>query len=120
MNDKPINASKIKLLEALLNEYRKEINLIHAINVSWKQLNDEAKGVCVEDFDQAIVARETLLEELADLRDAGFVPDQYEFSLFTIDQHLLEQNKKVKQMYGLDVNSFLVVKKPKGLLKAKK
>jgi hypothetical protein len=121
MNEKQsINRDKIELLESLLSVYRKEIEVIYAINISWEQLKDEAKAQCAEDFDQAIKAREILLEELAELRDAGFVPDKFEFSLFTIDQHLLDQHSLVNEMYGLDVHSFLNVKKPKGLLKAKK
>jgi len=120
MSDKTISTSKIKLLEALLNVYRKEVEIVYAVNVSWDQLKDEAKNICAEDFDKAINARECLLEELADLKDAGTEAGQYEFSLFTIDQHLLDQNSMVKEIYGLDVHSFLNVKKPKGLLKAKK
>lgn len=120
MNDKPISAGKVKLLEGLLSLYRKEVEVIYAVNATWDQLKDEARAKCVEDFDQAIIARETLLEEIAELKDAGAASGQFEFSLFAIDQHLLDQNVMVREIYGLDVHSFLNVKKPKGLLKAKK
>lgn len=119
MNEKYINANKIKLLDALLDMYKKEVEVIYAVNVSWDQLKDEARAQCAEDFDQAIIARETLLEELADLRDNGIAPEQYEFSLFNIDQHLLDQNALIMEIYGLDVHAFLNVKKPKGLPEAK-
>ena len=66
-----LSSSKIKLLEGLLSVYRKEVEVIYAVGVTWDQLKDEAKNQCVEDFDQAIIARETLLEEIADLKDEG-------------------------------------------------
>ena len=124
-DEKQISPDKAELLDALLNVYKAEVEVVYAVSVSWDQLKEEAKTKCVEDFDQAIVAREALLEELADLRDAGIIPNKHEFSLYTVDQHLLEQNVIVREIYGLDVNSFLNVKKPKttkvkGLLKAKK
>jgi len=116
-----ISPSKLKLLESLLSIYRKEVEVIYAVNITWDQLKDEAKNKCVEDFDQAIIAREALLEEIADLKDAGLSPRDFEFHLFNIDQHLLDQNSIVREIYGLDVYSFINVKKPKGLLpKAKK
>lgn len=111
-----ISPSKLKLLEGLLNLYKKEVEVIYAVSITWDQLKDEAKNQCVEDFDQAIIARETLLEEIADLKDAGLSPQDFEFHLFNVDQDLLEQNSIVREIYGLDVNSFLNVKKPKGLL----
>lgn len=120
MSDK-LSPGKVKLLEALLNVYQKEVEVIYAINAIWDKLKDEAKDKCVEDFDQAIIARETLLEEIADLKDAGISVHDYEFSLFNTDQYLIDQNTIVRDIYGLDVNSFLNVKKPKALLpKAKK
>jgi hypothetical protein len=115
-----ISAGKVKLIEALLDVYGKEVEAIFAVDAAWDQLKDEAKSKCVEDFDQAIIARETLLEELGELRDAGIKPEMYEFSLYSIDQHLLQQHVVVNELYGMDVNSFLNVKKPKALLKAKK
>lgn len=116
-----LSPSKLEMLEALLNIYRKEVEVIYAVNATWEQLREEAKNQCVEDFDQAIIAREALLEEIADLKDAGGDVKQFEFHLFNVDRHLLDQNTIVREIYGLDVNSFLNVKKPKGLLpKAKK
>lgn len=115
-----ISPGKTKLLDGLLSLYRKEVEVIYAVSISWDQLKEEARDKCVEDFDQAIIARETLLEEIADLKDAGIDAHDYEFSVFNIDQHLFDQNSIVREIYGLDVNSFLNMKKPKGLLKAKK
>lgn len=116
-----ISPSKLQLLEGLLSIYRKEVEVVYAVSITWEQLKDEAKNQCVEDFDQAIIARESLMEEIADLKDAGYSTRDFDFHLFTIDQHLLDQNSIVREIYGLDVNSFINVKKPKGLLpKAKK
>lgn len=121
MSDKStISPSKTKYIEALLSIYQKEIEVIYAIGKVWDQLKEEAKDQCADDFDEAIIARETLLEELADLRDAGIIPEYYEYCLHVVDQALLEQNLLVKHIYGLDVGAFLNLKKPKGLLKAKK
>jgi len=115
-----ISPTKMKLLEGLLSVYKSEVEVIYALGVTWEQLKEEARTKCAEDFDEAIFAREQLLEEIANLKDAGITPKDFEFSLFTIDQHLLDQNLIVREIYGLDVHSFLNVKKPKGLLKAKK
>lgn len=110
-----VDADKARFLESLLNVYRKEVEVIYAISISWEQLKDEAKDQCVEDFDQAIIAREALIEELTELKDAGLAPEQLEFALFNVDQHLLDQHSLVRDIYGLDVHAFLNVKKPKAL-----
>lgn len=118
MHENVISDDKIKLLDALLEIYKREVSVIYAINASWEQLKEEAKVRCAEDFDQAIIARETLLEELADLRDSNIVPEAYEFALFSIDQNLLNQGSLVRDLYGLDVHAFFNVKSVKqGLLK---
>ena len=114
------STDKASLLESLLNVYRKEVDVIYAVSTSWAQLKEEAKVQCADDFDQAIIAREALLEELADLRDSGVIPEQYEFLLFNVDQHLLDQNALVREIYGLDVYDFLNVVKPKALPGPKK
>lgn len=119
MSEKTISDDKIKLLNSLLDLYKNEVEVIYAINISWDLLTDEAKSKCVEDFDQAIIARETLQEELAELRAEGIIPHKYEFTLFNVDQYLLELNSIVKDLYGLDARDYIHVKPPKGLLKAK-
>ena len=117
--DNIVPVNKVKLLDSLLGVYKKEIEVIYAIGAAWGQLKEEAKNKCIQDFDQAIEAREILLEELAELKDTGVKPDDYEYSLVSTDQMLLKQSSLVKSIYGLDVHSFLNVKKPK-LLKPKK
>lgn len=115
-----IAADKVKFLDELLLLYKKEIEAIYAIAVSWVQLKDEAKDRCAEDFDQAIIARETFLEEILLLKDAGFKVDSFEVKLYNIDQALLGNSKLVKEIYGMDVKAFLNIKPPKGLLKSGK
>jgi hypothetical protein len=114
---KPLSPEKLKLLNGLLNFYKQEIEAIYAINVSWKQLKDAAKDKCAEDFDQALIARETLLDELADLRDGGIVPNEHELQLYYVDQELVKHEDIIKSLYGLDVRSFLNIKPPKLLKK---
>jgi hypothetical protein len=114
---KTIDSSKAKLLIDLLSIYQKEIEIIYAIGISWEQLKNEAKDKCAEDFDKALIARETLLEEVSELKDMGIKSDYYEYYLHSIDQILIEQSILVKEIYGLDIKSYLNVKQIKGLLK---
>jgi hypothetical protein len=120
MTKPAITPDKAKLLDGLLDMYAQEIEAVYAIFVSWNQLKDAAKDKCSDDFDQALIARETLLEELADLRDAGITPEYYEIELGKVDSILLSYNAFVKDIYGLDAKSFLNVKQPKALQPAKK
>lgn len=119
MNTSMIDVDKTRLLDDLLSIYKNEITVIYAIASVWEQLKDDAKDKCAEDFDQALIARETILEELLEIKDAGINSDYYDISIFTIDQILLTQDDFVKDIYGLDVNSFLNIKPAKSLSKAK-
>lgn len=112
-----IEQDKIILLNNLIKIYQQEINAIYAIGVSWEQLSDEAKDKCAEDFDKAIISRETFLEELIELKSLNCECEHYEFLLFTVDQILLQNSILVKDLYGLDVKSFLNVKTPKSVKK---
>ncbi len=114
-----IGADKSKFLDDILCIYKNEIEAIYAIGITWSQLKDEAKDKCAEDFDQAIVAREAMLEEMLYLKDAGSKVDVFESKLNAVDQMLLSYHKVVKEIYGLDVKAFLNIK-PKGLLKSGK
>jgi hypothetical protein len=105
-----LTIEKTKLLENLFNIYRKEVNAIHAINAVWKQLKDKAKDKCAEDFDKALIARETILEELLEFKTDGIKVDQYDAELFAIDQLLLDMSTIAKLLYGMDVKVFLGVK----------
>lgn len=113
--NKTIGSEKIKFLDELLNVYRAEINAIYAIAITWNQLKDTAKDVCANDFDQALIARETFLEELYTLRDNTNKNkiSYYEDLLKETDQLLLAQGSVVRELYGLDVKSFLSIKNDK-------
>ncbi len=115
-----ISTDKIKLLDELVQIYKYEIDAIYAIGIVWTQLSDKAKNKCAEDFDQAIIARETLLEELAQIKEVGNKLEGFDVKLSNVDKTLLLYNKVVKEIYGLDVKAFLNVKQPKGLLKSGK
>lgn len=113
-----ISAEKDNLLHGLIKIYRQEVMAIYAIGVSWEQLKDDAKDQCAEDFDKAIIARETFIEEVLELKHNGAKVNSYETYVYDVDQLLLEYDDLVKELYGLDVKLFLNVKS-KALLKAK-
>lgn len=112
-------ADKAKLLTGLLNVYADEVKAIYAIYFAWNQLKTDAQDKCIEDFDQALVARESLFEELADLKDASVDTKEWDEAIKVADELLLEQAKIVKEVYGLDVKAFLNIKQPKLLKKGK-
>lgn len=116
---KILSEDQNNLLDGLLKIYRQEIEAIYGIAIVWEQLKDDARNKCAEDFDQAIIARETFLEELIEFKDAGIKVDQFEIELYYIDLMLIEYNEVVREIYNLDVKTFLNIKKPKGLLKGK-
>lgn len=120
MTKPAIAAEKAKMLKGLLDMYAQEVDAVYPIYISWEQLKEAAQDKCAEDFDQALIARETLLEELAELKDAGIKPEHYETELSNADSSLLYYAGWVKEIYGLDVKSFLNVKQPKALQPAKK
>jgi hypothetical protein len=120
MAKQSISTEKIKFLDDLLYLYKAEIDVIYAIDISWPKLSDAAKDKCEEDFEQAFIARETLLEELHQLKDAEIKVGAFEAKLADVDHTLLQYSKVVKDMYGLDVKSYLNIKTPKGLLKSGK
>ena len=97
--------------------YTSEVKAVYAIYSSWSKLKEDAKDKCAEDFDQALVARETLLEELLDAKDEELDIAQFETDLKDSDKMLLGYHKIVKEIYGLDAKAFLNVKPPKLLKK---
>jgi len=108
-----INPDKIKLLDGFLKIYEQEIRVIHAIWLSWDLLSNEAKDICAEDFDKAIVAREAFLEEIALAKDSGAQMEHYEGQLKRADSILLQCELLAKDLYGLDVKKFLSIKEIK-------
>lgn len=120
MTKQIITANKEKLLNSLLSIYTQETKAVYGIYITWDQLKDEAKDRCSEDFDQALIARETLLEEILELKDAGIRSEEFEIGLKNIDNILLKYSIWIKEIYGLDVKLFLNVKQVKALPAAKK
>ncbi len=116
---KVLSEDQNNLLDGLLKIYRQEVEAIYGIAMVWGQLKEEARDKCAEDFDQAIIARETFLEEIAEFKDAGIKVDQFEIELYYSDLILVEYNDVVREIYNLDIKVFLNIKKPKGLLKGK-
>lgn len=114
---KKLTSERTKLLTGLLNVYASEVKAIYAVYSSWSKLKEDAKDKCAEDFDQALVARETLLEELLDAKDDELDVGQFEVALKEADKMLLGYHKVVKEIYGLDAKAFLNVKPPKLLKK---
>lgn len=112
---KKINLDKAKLLNELLDLYKNEIYAIYAVGATWKQLKEAAKNVCADDFDKALIARETALEELLELQENDFKIDYYQNYILSIDNELLRNDKIVKEIYGLDVKAFLNIENPKSL-----
>lgn len=110
-----LNVDKKIFLDKLLSIYTEEVEVIHAIGAVWKQLKDKAQDQCAEDFDKALIARETLLEEMIRLKNEEIKCDEYDFLLHSVDQALLKNHAIAKELYGMDVKSFLNIKQPKGL-----
>lgn len=98
------NISEEKLLElrSLLLIYRREVEALVGVNHIWRQLSNKAKDVCAKDFDQAISAREELLEELSECKHL-----ETKTMLNEVDMELLDNAKIAMDLYGFEVKSYL-------------
>lgn len=106
-----LNVEKSKLLDSMLLIYKQEVSAMYGINVVWKLLKNNAKDKCSEDFDNALIARESYIEELLNLKTSGIKVEQYEVALSDIDKDLLEMSGIAKNIFGLDVKIFLGAQK---------
>lgn len=112
-----VSTEKKKVLAALLKIYKDEIDAIYGIAITWNKLTDKAKDKCIEDFDQAIIARETFLDEIIMVKIKDDIIEDFEDNLSNIDKKLLKYNKVVKELYQFDSKTYLNAKLPKSYLK---
>jgi transposase len=97
-----VSAEKIVELRALLITYRKEIDALIGLHHTWRHLSDKAKKVCAKDFDEAIVAREALLEELHRCKHL-----ETKTMLNEVDMGLMDNAKIASDLYGFDAKAYL-------------
>lgn len=116
---KKINAEKKEFVEGLVRMYNVEVEATYAVWAAWKLLKDDAKNKCADDFDNALIARETILEEVAEMKNDGITTTALESSVSKIDQKLIELTPQVREIYGLDVKSLLNIRQPKKTIKSK-
>jgi hypothetical protein len=97
-----ISEEKLTELRSLLSMYKKEVCALHGVSHAWKKLSTKARDVCAKDFDEAIIAREELLEELFKYKNLDL-----KTVLNEVDELLLDRAKMVMDIYRFDVKSYL-------------
>jgi len=106
-------AKKKKFLDELIYIYRVEVNALYGIDASWGQLKSAAQNICADDFDKALIARETLLEEINELKRNDEDPEIYEEQLKGLDDVLLNSATILKKLYAFDIYTYLNITPPK-------
>ena len=94
----------INILE-MINIYEKELNFIQYVEKCWHVLDEKAKDVCVNDFDQMLITREELLEHII---KTGCV--ELKIKVDELDDILAKNEKVVSDIYNLNIESYLNIK----------
>lgn len=89
-------------LKSLLSAYKTEVYALEGVKAVWRQLPNKSRDICAKDFDEAIVARETALEQINKYKSL-----ELKTILNEIDEMLSGRAKMASELYGFKVASYL-------------